>query len=329
MFDIVTSGYMSIDRVVKINSPLKVGETSIIRNADNTKPYYGGCPINVSYLLAKMGKNPLPILRVGDDEETKGFLTYLEEAKVSLKGLKTIPNESSSNCYLVSDESHDHVTIFYPGAMDSKYAAALPDEFFREAKMALITVGSYQDNKEFYKKCLEYNLPIVFGTKLDYDAFPKAFLAEVILNSKIIFSNENERQEILDLFDITDITHLFSMGKTEIIVTTLGEKGSEYFQYVKGNGSVRDYQLHGRIPIYPVKEVVDSSGAGDAYIAGFLYGYLDGLDIMACGEMGSVMSSFVIEAVGCTTGAPSKEQFEERLEEFKSTVAMDSPREGI
>ncbi|MBO1265096.1 carbohydrate kinase family protein [Proteiniclasticum sp. SCR006] len=329
MFDIVTSGYMSIDRIIKIKSPLKTGETSIIRNADNTKPYYGGCPINVSYLLAKMGKNPLPILRVGDDEETKGFLSYLKEANVSLKGLETIENESSSNCYLISDESHDHVTIFYPGAMDSKYAAEPSDEFFKDAKMALITVGSYQDNKQFYRKCLEYNLPIVFGTKLDFDAFPEEFLKEIILNSKIIFSNENERQEILELFGITKITDLFRMGKTKIIVTTLGEKGSEYFQYVEGEDGERDNQHQGRLPIYPVKQVVDSSGAGDAYIAGFLYGYLDGKHTSACCEMGSVMSSFVIEAVGCTTGAPSKKDFEGRLKEFKNIVAMDRIREEI
>lgn len=329
MFDVVTSGYMSIDRIVKVNSPLKVGETSIIRNADNTKPYYGGCPINVSYILAKMGKNPLPILRVGDDEETKGFLAYLEEAHVSLKGLKTIPHESSSNCYLVSDESHDHVTIFYPGAMDSKYATGLPDEFFKDAKMAVITVGSYQDNKAFYQKCQTHNLPIVFGTKLDYDAFPKEFLMEIILNSKIIFCNENERQEILDLFDISEITHLFSMGKTEIIVTTLGEKGSEYFQYDDRKEEYGDGYIHGSIPIYPVKEVVDSSGAGDAYIAGFLYGYLDGKETMACCQMGSVMSSFVIEAVGCTTSAPSQDEFTHRLEGFLREIVIDSPKEEI
>ena len=323
MFDIVTSGYMSIDRVVKIKSPLKVGETSIIKNSDNTKPFYGGCPINVSYLLAKMGKNPLPILRVGDDKETEGFLTYLKEANVSLKGLKTIPNESSSNCYLVSDDKNDHVTIFYPGAMDSKYASPLSDEFFQDARMALITVGSYEDNKEFYAKCKKYNLPIIFGTKLDYDAFPVKFLKEILLNSQIIFSNENERDEILELFEISHITELFKLGEAKIIVTTLGEKGSEYFQFhEEGN-------RHEVIPIYPVAEVLDVSGAGDAYIAGFLHGYLDEKPIKTCCEMGSVMSSFIIEAVGCTTNAPNKKQFNNRLEKFYRINTIDSIREEI
>lgn len=312
-YDVVTSGYMSIDRIVRVGNPLQVGHTSIISNSDNTKPYYGGCPINVSYLLAKLGMKPLPILRVGEDPDTQGFIRYLEEASVSLEGLKVIDNESSSNCYIVSDDHDEHVTIFYPGAMDSKYASELEDRFFEDVRMALITVGSYQDNMEFFRKCIKHGLPIIFGTKLDKEAFPKDFMKEVLLNSTIIFSNESEREEMLEILAAERVTDIFRMGKSEVIVTTLGARGSEY--YVKKD----DGYDHGIIEPYQVPEVVDATGAGDAYIAGFLYGYLNGEPVRESCQMGSVMASFIIERVGCTTNAPDKGKFHERLDQYKKS----------
>ena len=314
MYDVVTSGYMSIDRIVNVDSPLKVGRTSIILNSDNTRPYYGGCLINVSYIMAKLGMNPLPLLRVGEDNDTMGFIQYLKDASVPLNGLKTIENESSSNCYIVSDRDNNHVTIFYPGAMDSKYASELPDEYFENTRLALITVGSYSDNSEFYGKCLKHDIPIVFGTKLDYDAFPVSFLKEILLNSRIIFSNEHEREEINELMGIDEITRLFDMGKAELIITTLGEDGSECFEKTE-NGII-----HKRIKAHPTSNFVDATGAGDSYIAGFLYGYLNGYDTEASCQMGSVMASFIIEAVGCTTNAPDLERFKARLEEYKRNL---------
>lgn len=314
MYDVVTSGYMSIDRIVKVDSPLMVGRTSIILNSDNTRPYYGGCPINVSYIMAKLGMNPLPILRVGEDNDTMGFLQYLKDANVPLNGLTTIKNESSSNCYIVSDRNNNHVTIFYPGAMDSKYASKLPDEYFENTRLALITVGSYRDNSEFYSKCLKHGIPIVFGTKLDYDAFPVSFLKEILLSSRIIFSNEHEREEINELMGIDDITRLFDLGKAEIIVTTLGENGSECFEKTEKGIT------HKRIKAYETSSFVDATGAGDSYIAGFLYGYLSGYDTEASCQMGSVMASFIIEAVGCTTNAPDLGRFNERLEEYRRNL---------
>lgn len=313
-YDIVTSGYISMDRIIKVENSIKVGYTSIISNSDNAKVYYGGCPINISYLTAKMGLTALPIMRVGEDTDTTGFINYLKAANVSMDAVEVIKNESSSNCYIISDKENKHVTIFYPGAMDSKYSKDMNDEFFKSSKLAVLTVGSYKDNLEFYNKCKKYNLPIVFGTKLDFDAFPKSFLHEILINSKIIFSNEAESEDIKSILNINEISDLFKLGQAEMIITTLGEKGSMYYKKTK------DGFESGEIKPCKPKAVVDATGAGDAYIAGFLYGYLNNKSVKESCLMGSVMSSFVLESVGCTTNAPSKEEFFERFNQYIETI---------
>lgn len=309
-YDVVISGYISMDRIIRVANPLKVGYTSIITNSDNAKVYYGGCSVNIACILGKMGLKPLPLIRVGIDRETDEFIEYLKNANVNLDGVEVISGETSSNSYIVSDSDNNHVTIFYPGAMDSKYSVEMDDEFFKNSRFGVLTVGSYEDNLEFYHKCMAYNLPLVFGAKMDYDAFPIELLKEILVNSKIIFSNESEAEEIKSILKIDNITELFSIGNADIIVTTLGERGSIYYKKTENNFESE------KIDTCRPEKVVDATGAGDAYISGFLYGYLNGKSVKESCLMGSVMSSFILEKVGCTTNAPTIEQFNSRFNKY-------------
>lgn len=307
----ITSGYVSIDRIIKTKTPVRYGYTSIVENSDNSKIYYGGCPTNIAYLDAKLGLTVLPIIRLGavDYQET-GFYEYLENAGVCLNATSLVPDEMTSNCYLLADQNNNHIAIFYPGAMDRKYAGEMKDEFFKEARIAVLTVGSYDDNVEFYQKCMKHQVPLVFGMKCDFEAFPKELFRKILFSSKIIFTNQEERQEIEDIFNFAAITELFEKGSAEIVVTTLGKMGSVYFQK-SPQGLISN-----AIPAAPYSKVVDTSGSGDAYMAGFLYGYLNEKPIAECCKMGSVLSSFIIEKVGCTTNAPTREQFLKRYQDF-------------
>lgn len=174
-YDVLTSGYVSMDHIIKIASPLQVGYTSLVTNADNTKIHYGGCGVNIAVALSRLGKKGMPILRVGEDWETNGFKKFLEDAGVPLEGTKVLKDETTSTCYLLQDNNGDHVTVFYPGSMDKKYAGPIPDEFFEETRLGVITVASKPDNRYFADQCKKHNVPIVFGMKDDFDAFPVEF----------------------------------------------------------------------------------------------------------------------------------------------------------
>lgn len=310
-YDIITSGYISLDRIIKTKTQVRYGYTSIIENSDNARIYYGGCPTNIAYLAAKLGLRALPLIRVGEEDYREtGFYEYLKNGGVCLDAIEIIPNETTSNCYMIADSNNNHITIFYPGAMDKKYAGSMKDEFFDETRLGVMTVGSYEDNVEFYSKCMKHNVPLVFGMKCDFDAFPEVFFRRVLFSSKIIFTNQGEREEIERMFELDGITELFEKGNAEIIVTTLGKNGSMYFQ--KTNEGI----ISNRIEAAEFGKVIDTTGSGDAYMAGFLYGYANRMHVEECCKLGSVLSSFVIESVGCTTNAPTLEQFMERYHKF-------------
>lgn len=309
--DVLTSGYVSMDHIIKIDTPAKVGFTSLVTNKSNAQIFYGGCSVNIAYALCHLGMCAKPVLRVGGDYESNGFKQFLIDGNVPLEGITELPEEATSVCYLIQDNNNDHITIFYPGAMDGKYAQPLKDELFEEARLGVITVAARKDNEEFFEKCKMHNIPVVFGMKDDFDAFPEEFLKRLLTESKIIFTNEVEREIIEKIYGFKDITELFKIGEVDIIVTTLGKDGS--ICYIREENGIRQE----KIGICKVDHVVDATGSGDAYIAGFIYGYLNGYKPEECCRLGGTLSYFILQAEGCCTNAPTEKQLLEKYKSFE------------
>lgn len=299
--EVLTSGYVSMDHIIKLKSPAKVGFTSIVENQSSANIYYGGCSVNIAYELCKLGIPAMPLIRVGKDYESIGFKSFLENAGVPTSGIIKVEEDITGYCYLLQDNNNEHITIFYPGAMDIKYASGFKEDFFEDVKIGVITVASIDDNMDFFKKCKKFNIPIVFGMKDDMEAFPEYFLKGILNESKIIFANEVERESIKKIQGISDIKELFKEGKLDILVTTLGARGS--ICYVRNGDNV----VEKKIEAIKCTNVVDASGGGDAYMSGFLYGYLKGYEASDCCRLGTIMASYIIQKEGCISNAPGEE----------------------
>ncbi|HVE46486.1 MAG TPA: adenosine kinase [Acidimicrobiales bacterium] len=103
----------------------------------------------------------------------------------------------------------------------------------------------------------------------------------------VLFANE---VEALSLFDVTSLDEVLSAarGTCEIVAITRGPAGS----VVVADGDVVE------VPAEPVDEVVDTTGAGDLYAAGFLFGLTHAADLEMCARLGSVAAAEVISHVG-------------------------------
>jgi sugar/nucleoside kinase (ribokinase family) len=133
------------------------------------------------------------------------------------------------------------------------------------------------------------------GVKVSFtlsDAFCVAryraeFLELVDKHVDILFANEHE---ILSLYEVDNFDDALQKvrGHCEIAALTRSEKGSVV---------LRGDEVH-VIDAVPGVKVVDTTGAGDAYAAGFLYGYTQGLDLATCGRLGGAMAAQVISQYG-------------------------------
>jgi sugar/nucleoside kinase (ribokinase family) len=109
----------------------------------------------------------------------------------------------------------------------------------------------------------------------------------------ILFANE---AEICALYEVADFDTALAKvrGHCEVAALTRSAKGSVLI----GNGATHVVQVE------HVKKVVDTTGAGDLYAAGVLYGLSRGLDLPACGRLGSVAAAEVISHVGARPMVP-------------------------
>lgn len=112
----------------------------------------------------------------------------------------------------------------------------------------------------------------------------------------VLFANE---QEIMALYETTSFeaaAHAVR-GACDVAVLTRSEKGSV----------VLDDETTAAVPAEPVARVVDTTGAGDLYAAGFLFGLTHGRDLRACARLGSLAAAEVISHIGARPEISLKE----------------------
>ena len=113
------------------------------------------------------------------------------------------------------------------------------------------------------------------------------FLELVKKNLDITFANE---QEIMSLIDAKNFEEVISFGKQigKLLVITRGEKGAV---------AIKNDELS-ECSIKEGLNIVDLTGAGDLFAAGFLHGYVGNKPLKECLELGTDMSSKVIQQIG-------------------------------
>ena len=118
----------------------------------------------------------------------------------------------------------------------------------------------------------------------------------------ILFANQDELSALYQAADFDAALHAVR-GQCEIAVLTRSEKGSVVLQG-------KDVHI---VDAEPVARVVDTTGAGDQYAAGFLYGLTRGYDLYSCGRIGSIAAAEVIGHVGARPEANLAKLVDQKL----------------
>ncbi|VVT30653.1 adenosine kinase [Rhizobium sp. EC-SD404] len=103
----------------------------------------------------------------------------------------------------------------------------------------------------------------------------------------IVFANASEAKSLYETESLEEALQAIAKD-CRLAVVTMSEKGSIV---VTGDE---------RVTVEPlvIEELVDTTGAGDLYAAGFLYGYTQGRDLATCGRLGSLAAGLVIQQIG-------------------------------
>lgn len=307
-YDVVGIGYPSLDYIIKLNSAPATGQTSIILNSKSKDPYYGGCAVNICYLLCSLDKKSAVAMTVGKDFEESGLKPFLEKNKVSLEFVQEHSLLNTSYTNLVMLPNGEHMTLFYPGPMAKEHY--IPYNFSSlQATFGLLTIGEITGNKQFLEACIQKDIPLIFSMKGDYASLDQEYLSRVFAHSELIFMNETEFEQLNEYMPM-QVKDYLQQEHLQAIVVTNGSRGSTIF--------TKEQEID--IPSYPDTQVVDTAGGGDAYIAGFLASYLEKQKLVDCAIAGTSLASFIIEDFGCLTNIPTVEELEIRKQTIREEM---------
>ena len=295
-FDVIGFGALNVDTLLKVDKIAGAEEESFIR--DYTEAC-GGSAANTIVGLARLGCKVGFIGKVADDHEGNLQIDCFKAEGVNTDGIIHSPKGKSGVCLGFVDKKGARALYINPGVNDIIEPRELQYEYVSQTE--ILHLSSFVGEKSFraQKKVLS-GLPE--GVKISFDPgslyAQKGFSAiePIIQNSFVMMPNAVELKLITGESDIPEGAAMLIGAGVKIVAVKLGDKGC----YVT-NGEEKKTIAPFKVP------VVDTTGAGDAFNAGFLYGLIQNKTLGECGRIGNFVAAKSVMKMGARDGLPKEE----------------------
>ena len=292
---ILVTGSIAYDRIMNFPGyfkdnilPEKIHILNVSFFINELRESFGGTAGNIAYSLALLGQRPTILGNVG----AKDFSVYKkwwQKHKIDLSQIKVLPNQQTASAYIITDQADNQITGFFPGAMSTPLTANRKSQIAnRGYGLAIISPQNPVDMVKLPEVFKRKKINYIFDPGQQVVALSGAQLKKSITGSYVLIGNDYEISLITKKTGWS-ISQLIK--KSEIVVTTLGEKGS----VIRQGGKTY------KIPSSKPKNTSDPTGAGDAYRAGFIYGLLNNWPLEKIGRFAGLVSVYTVELYGTQT----------------------------
>jgi adenosine kinase len=303
--NIVLSGSIAIDRIMlydgrfaDVIKPEKLHVLSLSVLLKELRETHGGVAANIAYTLSLLGEKPILYGSVGTNAREYMDLLATRGIDTSLVHYSKLPTATFS---VITDKADCQVGGFYPGAMSDASGLSIK-EFADQDVFVVISPHDPDQMAVQVEECKKMKKKYFYDVGQQVSNISGKDLRAGIDGASLLITNDYEMGVIEEK---TGWSHDEILAKVETVVVTLGEKGSTVW-YKGKKESVSSY-MH--------VKVLDPTGAGDAFRAGFLFGYLRGVEPEACAKLGSISAAFCIESHGTQEHFFTKDQFKERYKQ--------------
>lgn len=267
----------------------------------------GGCNWNDLYNLAIMGENCYAIGSKGNDEEGNIALQALSKVNINTKYIITENKKTNiMNIIIPSNKLEDNSIIHaWYSPITNEYTMSFSDNLPTDLPKEL-------ENKELYiilDKFLPVNLKFLQNIKSDckicldvghirfFEHFTRQYLTSFFSMARFIQINDNVTDLLFERFSVQNEIEFFKLFHFDLLILTKGKKGATFIFYE--NDQIKIVDKHPKI----IVDMVDSSGAGDAFFSKALqqYAYTENIDsnfIDRTFELANKASRDVISQVG-------------------------------
>jgi sugar/nucleoside kinase (ribokinase family) len=312
-FDVVCLGNLVADLIVRSLSALPPRST--LQMVDSIELKAGGTAYITAYVLARLGARTAMVGVIGEDMFGRFLEDELRAAGADCDGLVHDAQRATTTTVVVVDETGDRTYIHAPGAAAALTAQELPEETLFSGR-ALHVGGALinhlldgEPTAAILRKARARGILTSLDTSFDpTGSWDRVHPALPYLD--VFAPGYPEARMIAGEDDPAEIARWARERGVRIAAIKLGEEGV----WIDGPG------FTGRIPAIPVTPV-DTTGAGESFDAGLLYGLVQGWPLDQAARLAVAMGSRAVCSVGGVSGACS-------LEEAMSFANLQSPGTG-
>jgi adenosine kinase len=262
--------------------PDRLDRLSLSFLVDSLERRRGGIAANIAYTLALLGEHPQVVGTVGEDFED--FRVWLESKGVDTASIRTIPGQWTASFFVTTDTINSQIASFFTGAM-SRAGELKIGELEPRPSLVVISANDPTAMIRHAEECLSLGIPYVYDPSQQVVRMDPKTLSEGLAGCMAAFGNDYEFALIKEK---TGLTPQALVERAAFVAVTLGEEGVDV--YTRGG------MVH--VPSVPPVSLEDPTGVGDAFRGGFLKGFVHGLRLERCAQMGALAATFCLEAKG-------------------------------
>ncbi|KUO51619.1 MAG: hypothetical protein APF76_13310 [Desulfitibacter sp. BRH_c19] len=291
--DIIVAGDVNLDIIPGSFDELpKMGEELFI---DEMAVTVGGSAANTAISLCKLGLKVALYGVVSNDHFGQYILSYLEKLGVDTS-LMEVVNKADTGISICLTSGKDRAFISYMGSNKLYNPEKLLEKSVENAGHIHVAGFNWRKLIDGYVKVFVELKRRGMSTSLDigFDDYEKYWekMNQVLTNINLFFPNETEALKLTSEENVDKALNILS-ALVPIVVITRGSKGAIAKDH---NGSWKQAAFQ--------VAALDAVGAGDAFDAGFLYGYLNNLSTARCLMLGSACGAIAASNYGGGASAP-------------------------
>jgi ribokinase len=292
-FDVIGFGALNVDKLFKVNKIAGAEEESFIESYAEA---CGGSAANTAVGLARLGCKVGFIGKIGCDKEGDLLLEDFCKEGVDTNGVIRAKQGRSGSVIGFVDKKGARALHINSGVNDTITFDEINVEYASQARFLHLTSFVGEKSFQTQKKLLETlpnSVKVSFDPGMLYARRGLAQLESVIKKSYVLMPNARELELITGKTDYCQGADFLIGRGAKIVAVKLGGDGC----YVTDG---RERHLVKAIKA----KVLDTTGAGDAFCAGFLYGLLNDKSLHECGRLGNFVASRCIMKMGARAGLP-------------------------
>ena len=263
----------------------------LLTNLKIEKTVSGGSVANSIVGISQLGDKVGFIGKISDDEFGSKYEEGLKRENVKYFYSKQKEILPTGTCLILVTPDHERTMCTFLGTAGKINENDISSDIIKKSEIVFLEGYLWDEGepKKAFDKAINYANEVAMSLSDQFcvDRHKSDFLSLVKNKLDIAFANEQEITSLIDAKNFNEVIN-FSKKLEKLIVITRGEKGAI---------AVKDNEVF-ECSIKKNLKIVDLTGAGDLFAAGFLHGYINKFSTNECLEKGTKLASKIIQQIG-------------------------------